>query len=336
MVLGAFFVRPIPLPEPSTPRSLEDGDDVQEALLPALQRRNHSRTPPLNDDSIKHRHLSDTRTDINTDRRPSSFVRAVHSIQASSQKTSTPNVHGKALLHNSDFWLLFSICSLLTGTGYTYINNVGSMSQALYAYHNPQYDEAQALRWQAAQVSVISLTNFGGRILIGFFSDFSKSLYRTPRSHSLVLVASLCLISQVVVANISNISNLWIASALLGLAHGSISAILPNVCLEWFGLPHFSENWGYICISPVFSANLLSFLFGQTLDAHGDRFVKERLLSASRAYVPASCLQGRDCYVDAIYLTIGATFLSLLLSLWAGYRDSWKVANRGDIEVEER
>ena len=130
------------------------------------------------------------------------------------------------------------------------------MSQSLYAYDNPKYDEAQALRWQAAQVSVISLTNFGGRILIGiviypplstqlshwigFFSDFSKSLYKTPRSHSLVIVASLYLTSQVVVANISNISNLWIASALLGLAHGSISAMLPTVCLEWFGLRQFS------------------------------------------------------------------------------------------------
>ena len=31
------------------------------------------------------------------------------------------------------------------------------MSQSLYAYNNPQYDEAQALRWQAAQVSAISL-----------------------------------------------------------------------------------------------------------------------------------------------------------------------------------
>jgi hypothetical protein len=47
------------------------------------------------------------------------------------------------------------------------INNVGSMSQSLYAHNNPEYDEAQALRWQAAQVSAISLTNFGGRILIG-------------------------------------------------------------------------------------------------------------------------------------------------------------------------
>ena len=47
------------------------------------------------------------------------------------------------------------------------INNVGSMSRSLYAHNSSEYDEAQALRWQTAQVSVISLTNFGGRILIG-------------------------------------------------------------------------------------------------------------------------------------------------------------------------
>lgn len=47
------------------------------------------------------------------------------------------------------------------------INNVGSLARSLYAHNNPEYDEAQALSWQAARVSVISLTNFGGRIFIG-------------------------------------------------------------------------------------------------------------------------------------------------------------------------
>ena len=49
------------------------------------------------------------------------------------------------------------------------INNVGTMSGSLYAQNNPEYDETEALRWQAAQVSAISLTNFGGRILIGIY-----------------------------------------------------------------------------------------------------------------------------------------------------------------------
>lgn len=58
------------------------------------------------------------------------------------------------------------------------INNVGSISQALFAKDDPDYDEAVAARWQAAQVSAISITNFIGRILIGpdFFLLF---LYAT-------------------------------------------------------------------------------------------------------------------------------------------------------------
>ncbi len=47
------------------------------------------------------------------------------------------------------------------------INNVGSMSQALFAHNNPDYDEKQAGKWQAEQVSHLSLMNFGGRIFIG-------------------------------------------------------------------------------------------------------------------------------------------------------------------------
>ena len=47
------------------------------------------------------------------------------------------------------------------------INNVGSMSQALYAHQHPVYDEVEAASWQAAQVSAISLMNFSGRIFIG-------------------------------------------------------------------------------------------------------------------------------------------------------------------------
>jgi len=261
-------------------------------------------------------------------------MEVTRSAQVSSQKPIIPlNVHGKALLSNLDFWLLFSISSMLLGTGYTYINNIGTMSRSLYAYNNPEYDDAQALRWQAAQVSAISLTNFGGRILMGFFSDSAKSLYRTPRSHCLILAAFLYLISQVIVANTSNISNLWIASALLGLAHGSLANLIPTLCLEWFGMPHFSENWGYMAISPIPSLNLLSFLFGRTLDAHAGRTVDDLFPTTTfLAYGPPRCLQGRDCYVDAIYLTIGTSLLSSFLCFWAGYRDSRKAAK---LQVEE-
>ena len=82
-------------------------------------------------------------------------------------------------------------------------------------------------------------------------------------------------------------------------------------------------------MSPAFSSSLLSFLFGRSLDAHGNKTTKEDLLP-SAFFEPPRCLQGRACYVDAISWTIGAAILSLLLSLWAGYRDSVKVKKNGD------
>ena len=57
-----------------------------------------------------------------------------------------------------------------------------------------------------------------------------------PRSYSLVLVSFFFFISQVVAANEDRIENLWIASTLLGLAHGSVFSLFPTVCMEWFGM----------------------------------------------------------------------------------------------------
>ena len=114
MLLGFFFVRPVPLPEEKSSQ-LEDGDDVQEpAHSPGLQHRNHSQTPLLNDDSNK---KSYARTDFSTDGEHSNSVGGVtevnRSVQVSSQKHNAPlNVHGKALLCNLDFWLLFCITSM--------------------------------------------------------------------------------------------------------------------------------------------------------------------------------------------------------------------------------
>lgn len=51
--------------------------------------------------------------------------------------------------------------------GFVDINNVGSMSQALYGFKNPQYNPIRASQWQATQVSTISLMNCAGRLFIG-------------------------------------------------------------------------------------------------------------------------------------------------------------------------
>lgn len=63
------------------------------------------------------------------------------------------------------------------------INNVGSIAQALYAKTHAVYDDVEASKWQAAQVSILSLGNFAGRVLIGeiYTSHSSNSNRRYAR-----------------------------------------------------------------------------------------------------------------------------------------------------------
>ncbi|KAG5643241.1 hypothetical protein DXG03_001290 [Asterophora parasitica] len=320
MVFGFFFVRPIPLPPIDPVSGVEHGES--------------SENP---EESEENRALL-AQAVI-----PDAPVRL--SRRAALSQGLLPNVYGVKLFASTDFWLLFIILSLLSGTGLMFINNVGSMSQALYAKSTAIYNPIEAARWQADQVSAISLLNCAGRIFIGLVSDYAKLTFDLPRSYSLVIASTLFFISQILAANIDDIQNLWMASTMLGLAHGSVFAIFPNVCIEWFGLrkssgilirilsltvtlflslaAHFSENWGYLGISPIIAGNLFSVVFGLTLDKHDQRPTESSTVLVSDA---TQCVLGRQCYVDALHLTTGSCFLALVLSVWASWRDRRKLA----------
>jgi hypothetical protein len=55
------------------------------------------------------------------------------------------------------------------------MNNVGTISQLLYAHQNSEYDKVKASGWQAAQVSLLSLMSFSGRFSIG--KSFQKAYF---------------------------------------------------------------------------------------------------------------------------------------------------------------
>ena len=37
-------------------------------------------------------------------------------------------------------------------------------------------------------------------------------------------------------ANVVDVSHLWITSTLMGLALGSLYSLFPTICVEWFGI----------------------------------------------------------------------------------------------------
>jgi len=114
-----------------------------------------------------------------------------------------------------------------------------------------------------------------------------------------------------------------IASAMLGFAYGALFGLFPTITIEWFGLAHFSENWGTVSLAPLIGGNLFSLAFGMNLDAHAPQ--SQSFASSSSLAVPtvanAQCVMGVECYISSIRLTIGATFVALLLSVVAGMRD---------------
>ncbi|KAJ9095702.1 hypothetical protein QFC21_005574 [Naganishia friedmannii] len=79
-------------------------------------------------------------------------------------------VSGKQLFMSPDFWVIVSILTLLSGTGLMYINNVGSVVLALAnapSAANGGVNTLKIAKVQATQVSVVSIWNCLGRIIMG-------------------------------------------------------------------------------------------------------------------------------------------------------------------------
>jgi len=254
---------------------------------------------------------------------------------------SSREVHGLALFKTRDFWLIFSILLLLSGTGLMYINNVGSMAQALYLKeHNGQRDEEAESKWQASQVSVTSVANCLGRVIIGFSADAAHNRWGSPRVYFSTAIAVLFLISQLYLFNITQVEQLWRASATLGLAYGGMFGLLPVITYEWFGLKHYSENWGFVSIAPVIAGNVFSVAFGKNIDSHASTPSTMDLdLSSTYPHKPSLfprgglpsellCYQGQECYVESLRMTTLACTAAILLSIYAGWLDRRKASLR--------
>ncbi|KIK64712.1 hypothetical protein GYMLUDRAFT_240671 [Collybiopsis luxurians FD-317 M1] len=190
MLIGFIFVRPIPLPPSETPHNPIDVDRAEAdaaSLAPSIisatgqhEYHNDSRTHPLAaqpeeeelEAGLGHRHmpttaaeeyipdaragieLSPPRGGLSRSPRPSrhrsSSARRSFSGAGKLFLEAGPNVFGVKLWSSIDFWIPFISMSLLSGTGIMYINNVGSMAQALYAARNiDRYNEIDAAQWQA-------------------------------------------------------------------------------------------------------------------------------------------------------------------------------------------
>ncbi|WRT65267.1 uncharacterized protein IL334_002210 [Kwoniella shivajii] len=273
-------------------------------------------------------------------------------IQATSHNQITPPNHKRSsslaslpptllshtpleLFRSIDFWILFVCLALLCGTGLMYINNAGTVALALGREGQRIYNKERVAGYQAKQVGLVSLWNCGGRIIGGVVSDFGKNKYGIRRIWFLPVVAVLFTISQLSALGTTRVQSLWMVSTLLGLAYGSLFNVMPMLVLEWFGMKHFSQNWGWTAVAPVLGGNAFNLLFGSVYDSHtigkigtsdGDGVVGtlRQVFRRDGGAIPDDgkhdCLVGEECYGSAFKVSAISTLIALGLSVWAGFR----------------
>ncbi|KAF8601274.1 MFS general substrate transporter, partial [Ceratobasidium sp. AG-I] len=230
------------------------------------------------------------------------------------------DVHGLGLFKLLDFWVLFGIVGMVGGPGLMYINNVGSIVQALFAASRDGWDEKAAVAAQAYQVSIISVSNSFGRLLIGFLADYLSHAYAIPRATCFILSSVLGVIAQSMLIRTESADALWKVSMTLGVSYGMTFALFTALVLEHFGISHFSQNCGTMAVAAVSLGNVFNYGFGRNFDAHSG--VPPTLVGAAGNL---QCYLGRKCYVDSIYVALGSNILALMLGLLATWR-SWKRA----------
>lgn len=225
------------------------------------------------------------------------------------RKARPLNINGLTLIRTPDFWILFSTMSLLTGSGIMWMNNVGLMARALASKGNAASGEEENMKWQALQVSTLSIASCVGRISIGLTADFVNHR-GMRRVWCLSAVAVSFLVSQVVALQIQDIKYLQYSALLVGISYGGVFGLMPTITIEWFGMAHLGENLGLISVSPIVAGNVFSMVFGRVFDAHSLHGEDGML-----------CLEGARCYSASLYVTTLACLCALILALVAAKRD---------------
>ena len=90
-------------------------------------------------------------------------------------------------------------------------------------------------------------------------------------------------------------------------AYGILFGVYPSIVAETFGVHGLSQNWGWMTLSPIISGNIFNLIYGSIYDHHSIIGEDDH----------RQCVEGLQCYSAAYWMTFGASFLGVLISLWS-------------------
>ncbi|CAK9869660.1 unnamed protein product [Sphagnum jensenii] len=225
----------------------------------------------------------------------------------------TPSKHTVKLGHDhtllqaattQDYWLLFFAMGCGTGSGLTAINNLAQMAESLGS------------RSVGAFVALVSVWNFLGRMGSGFASEstifsFADTKYATPRPLFLLFVQVVMAVAHLLFAS-SVPALLYLASILVGLAHGAHWTLMVATSSELFGLKHFGALYNTLSISATVGSYLLSVkLAGYIYDRQLATIQAAALATGKILTGPQKCI-GPQCFRSTFLVMAGVCGLGCL------------------------
>jgi len=171
--------------------------------------------------------------------------------------------------------------------GITYFYNISSILTTILG---PNADQFYINNLISLHVSILSIMNCLGRLLIGTGSDFIHSKYHFNRT-ILFFLAQCILAIPFLILGFSRViistSMLLICSILVGLAFGACGGIFPVLTLEYFGKESFGTACGLVMLGVPFGFVTENFIYGILYDE----------LSASSSSLGSV----RECFIRECY-----------------------------------
>lgn len=242
------------------------------------------------------------------------------------RKKLSPKEHVMSLFKNRLFLSHYALNACYCSIGQVYIFSIGFIVRAqvnYYRAHNPSavilklalylsngsHSGNLAVTYQALQVSIISFSNFLGRLLSGPASDLLHKRLKLSKIYVVIFSLLFLTLGQVSLLISNKLDYLSLTSFLIGLSYGSIYGTMPSILADSFGSKNFATTWALMGTGPISLFLVLSDYFGTVYDENSEwSYLGDVKLKM--------CLKGKDCYWDVFALNTVACLLLFVGYFW--------------------
>lgn len=165
---------------------------------------------------------------------------------------------------NADFWIMFVSIVLGCGSGLTMINNMGQICQSLGDNNVNIY------------VSVISISNFLGRVGGGYFSEVIVRKFGYPRLVALAMIQAVMSLG-LSYYTIGLVGQVYVIAITMGFGYGSHWSIALAATSEVFGLKNFGTLYNFLTIASPVGSLLVSGLASTIYDYYAEQQAMHRI-----------------------------------------------------------